>query len=80
MICITKFFKPVSKTPKIDSNEQNTELEQGPDIGLEVIEESNENNENDVNLVLVIFLILSLSWWKNSWKNLLLIDESSIQF
>ena len=32
MICITKFFKPVSKTPKIDSNEQNTELEQGPDI------------------------------------------------
>ena len=49
---ITKFFKPVSKTPKIDSNEQNTELEQEPVIGLEVmavIEENNENNENDVN-------------------------------
>ena len=43
---ITQFFKPVSKTPKIDSNEQNTE---NLNIGLEVmsvIEENNENNEN----------------------------------
>ena len=49
---ISKFFKPVSKTPKIDSNEQNTELEQWPDIGLEVvadIEENHENNENKEN-------------------------------
>ena len=46
---ITKFFKPVSKTPKIDSNEQNTELEQGPDIGLAVIEENIVNNENNEN-------------------------------
>ena len=40
---ITKFFKPVSKTPKIDSNEQNTE---NLNIGLEVMSVIEENNEN----------------------------------
>ena len=41
---ITQFFKPVSKTPKIDSNEQNNELV--ADIGLEVMAVMEENNES----------------------------------
>ena len=44
---ISKFFKPVSKTPKIDSDEQNT------DVGLEVmavIEENNENQNDQIDI------------------------------
>ena len=45
---ITKFFKPVSKAPKIDSNEQNTDLERGLEV-MAVIEENHVNNENNEN-------------------------------
>ena len=45
---VTNWFKPVSKTPKNDSNEQTTELVQQPDFGLEVMAVIEEDNENKI--------------------------------
>ena len=48
---VRNWFKPVSKTPKNDSNEQTTELVQQPDLGLEVMAVIEENNENQIDQI-----------------------------